>query len=58
MAWISLIICTKDRPTQLQKALEFVQHAAAPAREVEVVVVDNGATDSAKRIVDELAEAK
>jgi glycosyltransferase involved in cell wall biosynthesis len=55
MAWISLIICTKDRPTQLQKALEFVQRAAAPAREVEVVVVDNGATDSAKRVVDEFS---
>ena len=55
MAWISLIICTKDRPTQLQKALEFVQHAAAPAHEVEVVVVDNGAVDSAERVVDEFS---
>jgi glycosyltransferase involved in cell wall biosynthesis len=42
---------------QLQKALQLVQYAAVLTRPVDVVIIDNGAPDSAKCVVDAFSRA-
>jgi GT2 family glycosyltransferase len=46
---ISVIVCTRDRPAQLEKCLERLGHLAYPR--FEVVVVDNAPTSDAVQII-------
>lgn len=51
---VSLIVCTRDRPEKLTACLASIDKAArhAPGIAVECIVVDNGSSASARKIVD------
>lgn len=53
--FLSLIICTRSRAPQLQKCLASVAAAARPAAEMEVVIVDNGSTDTTADVIKDFA---
>ncbi|MFD2237505.1 glycosyltransferase family 2 protein [Aureimonas populi] len=48
---ISLIICTRNRGPQLKQALERLPHSDIAAHGAEVVLVDNGSTDTTQEVV-------
>jgi glucosyl-dolichyl phosphate glucuronosyltransferase len=49
---VSIIICTRNRATSLRWALESIGHTTVPSGwEVELIVVDNGSTDSTEATV-------
>lgn len=54
---VSLIICTRNRATQLRKCLASVSSLEAPSCEWELVVVDNGSTDTTAAVIDECARS-
>jgi glycosyltransferase involved in cell wall biosynthesis len=55
---ISIIIATKDRESQLSSCLQSVKHCdLPPARDVEVIVIDNNSQDGTRRVVEEFAES-
>jgi glycosyltransferase involved in cell wall biosynthesis len=47
---ISLVICTRNRATQLQRCLDAVAHLVADDR-FELVLVDNGSTDATAAVI-------
>jgi glucosyl-dolichyl phosphate glucuronosyltransferase len=52
---VSVVVCTYDRPECLRSCLRSVLTAVAEHPSVELVVVDNGPTRSARQVLDELA---
>jgi glucosyl-dolichyl phosphate glucuronosyltransferase len=51
---ISVIICTRNRAAALRSTLAGLEKVEVPhASEIEVIVVDNGSTDSTRSIVEE-----
>lgn len=52
---ISLIICTKNRCAQLEKALKAVNAVEAPRLDVEILVIDNNSADRTERVVADFA---
>ncbi len=52
---LSVVICTLNRADSLRRALETVIGQAPEDFETEVVVVDDGSTDSTRDVVEELA---
>jgi hypothetical protein len=48
---ISLIICTKDRCAQLEKALTALNAVENPSIDVDILVIDNNSTDATKYVV-------
>lgn len=54
-ASLSLIICTRNRASQLGRCLQAVARAARSASDVpfELVLVDNGSTDETKAVLDD-----
>jgi glycosyltransferase involved in cell wall biosynthesis len=55
--FVSLIICTRNRAAQLQLCLNELAAATMPACDLEVVLVDNGSTDSTGDVIREFAAA-
>lgn len=53
--FVSLIICTKNRASQLPLCLKEVAAATMPACDFELVLVDNGSTDSTAEVIREFA---
>ncbi len=49
--FMSLIICTKDRASQLEQCLNEMAAAASPPCDMEIVVVDNGSRDATKSVI-------
>jgi glycosyltransferase involved in cell wall biosynthesis len=54
---MSLIICTKDRASQLQQSLKEIASASIPPCDLEVVLVDNGSIDSRRSVIQDFADA-
>jgi glycosyltransferase involved in cell wall biosynthesis len=54
-AFVSLIICTRNRATRLATCLEHVARLQPPVGGWELVVVDNASTDNTPRMIDDLA---
>ena len=52
---ISLAICTRNRAEQLKDCLSHVGSAADGQDDLEIVVVDNGSTDSTKEVIHSFA---
>lgn len=52
---ISAIICTHNRAVHLQKAIESLLNQSIPKRKYEIIIVDNGSTDSTKKVVEQLS---
>jgi glycosyltransferase involved in cell wall biosynthesis len=48
---ISVVICTRDRPDSLRETLDGLANADRTALRVEIVVVDNGNSDSSSDVV-------
>jgi glycosyltransferase involved in cell wall biosynthesis len=53
--FMSLIVCTKNRASQLQLCLNEIAATAIPACDLEVVLVDNGSEDSTNDVIDAFA---
>ncbi|MEO0376385.1 MAG: glycosyltransferase [Cyanobacteria bacterium P01_A01_bin.17] len=51
---ISAVICTFNRSSYLQKAIQSLVDQTLAAGEYEIVVVDNGSTDNTRQTVDEI----
>jgi glycosyltransferase involved in cell wall biosynthesis len=49
---ISIVICTHNRATYLDKALQSLADQDPVSREVEIIVVDNASTDNTPAVVD------
>jgi len=49
---LSVIICTRSRPVSLRRTLESLLAQEAPPKEWEVIVVDNGATDETREVIE------
>jgi glycosyltransferase involved in cell wall biosynthesis len=54
--FMSLIICTKNRASQLQQCLKEIADASIPPCELEVVLVDNGSEDSTNGVIKDFVE--
>jgi glycosyltransferase involved in cell wall biosynthesis len=52
---VSLIICTRNRAEQLRAALNYVRDLEAPLGGWELVIVDNGSTDSTQEVIHSFA---
>jgi cellulose synthase/poly-beta-1,6-N-acetylglucosamine synthase-like glycosyltransferase len=54
---LSVVICTRDRPVELERCLSSILHALPPGRRdaIEVIIVDDGALPDA--VVDTLRQA-
>lgn len=55
--FLSLIICTKNRASQLKRCLKELAATSRPPCEMEVVIVDNGSTDTTPDVIKEFATA-
>ncbi len=55
--FVSLIICTRNRASQLQLCLKEIAAATMPACDFEVVLVDNASTNSTGDVIREFAAA-
>lgn len=53
---VSVIICTRNRPEQLERCLASIT-ADRSAAEAEVIVIDNGSTDRTGRVIRDAMEA-
>jgi glycosyltransferase involved in cell wall biosynthesis len=49
--FMSLIVCTKDRASQLEQCLNEMAAATPPPCDMEIVVVDNGSRDATKSVI-------
>ncbi|HEX3708988.1 MAG TPA: glycosyltransferase family A protein [Pseudolabrys sp.] len=49
--FMSLIICTKDRASQLQRCLDEIAAASIPSCDLEIILVDNGSKDSTNEVI-------
>jgi GT2 family glycosyltransferase len=52
---VSIIVCTRNRASQLPGSLEAIRHAIAAADDlaVQIVIVDNGSTDATAKVIDD-----
>jgi glycosyltransferase involved in cell wall biosynthesis len=55
--FMSLIICTKDRASQLQQCLKKIAGASTPPCALEVILVDNGSKDATRSVIREFANS-
>ena len=53
---ISVVICTRDRASQLRGALEALSRCVTPEVNWEVLVIDNGSTDQTPGVVEQFKE--
>jgi len=51
----SILVCTKDRASQLEGALASIGRLNKPNFEIQIVVVDNGSTDQTQQVVESFA---
>ncbi len=49
---ISAVICTRNRATCLNKAIQSLVDQTLPQEQYEIIVVDNGSTDNTKAIIE------
>jgi glycosyltransferase involved in cell wall biosynthesis len=54
----SLIICTRNRGVQLRTCLDYVSHLEDPPGGWQLVLVDNGSTDTTPAVIREFAGAR
>ena len=50
---ISLVICTRNRASQLRRSLATLDEAAAPDAPIEVIIIDNGSEDQTPDVVEQ-----